>query len=59
MVPCTLYSAATGMLSLLATLLLRVWPTGTENASFWGAGLTTTVTLAVSQLAGAAASQIW
>ena len=47
------------MLSLLATVLVSVCPAGTEYASFCGAGLTTTVTLAVSQLAGAAASQIW
>ena len=57
--PCTAQVDPAGMLSLLATLLLSVCPACTENASFCGVGLTITVTLAVAQLPGAAASQIW
>ncbi len=58
-VPCTLYSAPGGTLSLPATLADSVCPTCTAKASGCGDGLTTTVTLAVSQLLAAAASQIW
>ncbi|MNT55583.1 hypothetical protein D3C72_1928270 [compost metagenome] len=57
--PCTAQLAPAGMPSLLATLLLSVCPACTENASSCGEGLTMTVMLAVSQLVGAAASQIW
>ncbi len=57
-VPCTLQLEPTGMLSLPATLLASVCPACTAKASGCGAGLTTTSTLAVSQLAGEATSQM-
>ncbi|MNV60649.1 hypothetical protein D3C71_1531200 [compost metagenome] len=57
--PCTTNVAPAGMLSLLATLLLSDCPACTVKASFCGVGVTMTVTVAVSQLLGAAASQIW
>ncbi|MNV08993.1 hypothetical protein D3C71_994750 [compost metagenome] len=58
-VPCRVNTAPVGVLSLVATVLARVCPACTAKASFCGAGVTTTVTRAVSQLAGAAASQTW
>lgn len=58
-VPWIAQVAPAGRPSLVATLLLNVWPACTEKASFCGVGVTMTVTVAVAQLPGAAASQIW
>ncbi len=57
--PCTLKLAPAGRLSLPATVLDSTWPACTLKASACGAGLTTTLTVAVAQLLEAAASQTW
>ncbi len=56
-VPCTLQLEPAGRLSLPATVFDSVCPAATLKASACGTGLTTTATVAVAQLLGAAASQ--